>query len=145
MLNRQPRRQPMSEGSFSLSFVQTLDGLNGRISSKHEKKLRAALFSSRESFSSTVKKYCLQPACTDRTRCFSLVLKMAPATRVERSNQRKCSDKMYDSKRLPRAVFNLVSLWVLVPRRDTPYFRAPAILIPEYKMRSDILYLKPLY
>jgi len=57
MLNRQPRRQPMSEGSFSLSFVQILDGLNGRISSKHEKELRAALFLSRGSFLSTVKKY----------------------------------------------------------------------------------------
>ena len=84
--NRQPRRQPMREGSFSLSFVQILDGLNGRISCKYAKKLRAALFSSRASLISTVKKHRLQPACADHTRCFSLVLKKAPGDEFERSN-----------------------------------------------------------
>ena len=76
----------MREGSFSLSFVQILDGLNGRIGSQHVKKLRAALFSSRGSLASTVKKHCLQPACADHTRRFSLVLKKAPGDEFERSN-----------------------------------------------------------
>ena len=80
ILNRQPRRQPMREGSFSLSFLQILDGLNGRIGSQHVKKLRAALFSSRGSLASTVKKHCLQPACADHTRRFSLVLKKTDTT-----------------------------------------------------------------